>query len=236
MYRLISRKERVKLHTEAELTFSRYPQPADPELSSAGFVHVTRLSDTTLQPEAILAPMLDDGSEVVIFLLAGELHYSDSLGNSFTMQQEDVMTAAAGPTMNLELANPSSRDKVHIVSLSLFSTPAARKTRAGNRVQRKRFPIALCRGTLLPVASGQGHSGSLELTCDAAVYFSSLAPYEQLVFETLSMRRTFLYLVAGAVRSEEHRMLAGDSCEIHNESRIPLMGQERSELLLIDLG
>jgi len=87
----------------------------------------------------------------------------------------------------------------------------------------------------LTVASGQGHTDSVKLSHDAAIHYFELQPNESFIFETLSYRSNYIWVLKGALSIDNYRVLNQDGVIITGDPVLTLNSQNHSTVLLIDL-
>ncbi|HLV02271.1 MAG TPA: hypothetical protein VKZ59_13455 [Acidobacteriota bacterium] len=185
-----------------------------------------------MQPEATIACQ-SSREDVILILLAleGPLEVRGSRGERVGLQSGDVAKALVHPDEPVHLHNPSPSELSRLLQIWLRQKDVGTE----GRVVSKAFETKQTRGTLLPVVSGQIHPEALVVDQDVAIYLSRLYPPEQLIFETLPERSTFLFLIDGHLRVGEERIHSGDGLAIWRESLVSITAQDRSQFVLIDL-
>jgi redox-sensitive bicupin YhaK (pirin superfamily) len=186
--------------------------------------------ETIFQPAGKADFEVETDCEVILVVLQGTLSI---LEDSALLKEATTGTACRigpNPFVHRVLDNASSHDLAVVLEITMHQQARAQPSDELTSIVLPDKPVSL-----VSVASGQGHEGSLSLKTDCAVYLGNLRPGEHLIFETLISRRVFLFVQNGAVRAEEHRFLNGDSALIMNEATIPLAAQQRSRFVLIDL-
>jgi len=228
MYRFARKRQRKKLQTELSITYSYLA----PFLSEGQFLGpLLRIGETFIQPEAEFGTVSLPHSELVLCMLEGRLEVGNTDGPLHEMEAGDVYRIGAVEENELTFKNPSAHKRNRVFELWLAADlPEKPPDPEGIRLNINRGFF-----NFLPLASGQDHEDSAVLTTECAVYLSRLRPSENLIFETVLSRSVYVFVLDGAVRLEDDRLIGGDSALVVGEERIPLTAQQQSAVILIDL-
>lgn len=237
MYRRSSGRERERDHTEFQLSLIN-PVAHSRDLPRELFDDLLEVRETKVQPGATIerGPS-QELVEVIFVILEGLIGVTDLEKGTARLQPGQIAGLRIEPGKPAYLDNPSQLEVSRLVEVWIRAGEVEFESteRIPQRIEVKDVDPKEVRGTLLPVASGQSHSQTVRLGEDVAIYLSRLYPPEQLIFETLPQRSTFVFLAEGHLRVGEERMHSGDGLAIWRESLISIAAQDRSEFLLIDL-
>ncbi len=228
MYRFARKRQRKRLQTELSITYSCLA-PLLSEDQNLG--PLRRIGETFIQPEAEFVTYLLPQSELVLCVLEGRLEIRDAGGPLYEMEAGDVYRIAAIDETELIFKNPSAHKKNRVLeiwlSADLSGTPPEPE---GVRLNANRGFF-----NFLPLASGQGQEDALVLANDCAIYLSRLRPSENIIFETVLYRSVYVFVLDGAVRLEDDRLIGGDSALVFGEERIPMTAQQQRVVILLDI-
>lgn len=201
---------------------------ADP--AGLGFDSLRVLDESRLPPgNEPAAPSPGDG-ETITYVLEGALRYDDSLGRSGVIRAGEFQRASSsGVTCGMR--NASRSEWVHFFSLG-FS--AAEGTEDPG-LQLKRFGTGRRRGGLCPVASRDGHAGSLSTAQNLQLYSALLDPGQHVVHDLGSGRAAWLHVVRGEAMLGITRLCTGDGCGFAGEHAVSVTAAGQTELLLVSL-
>jgi redox-sensitive bicupin YhaK (pirin superfamily) len=100
---------------------------------------------------------------------------------------------------------------------------------------QKNYDKSLWQNRLLPVASGQGFSGTVSFHTDASIYRCQLDAEKGVIHECVEGRCAFLYLTEGAVSINGQVVLARDQARVNTAEQLIIKAQKCSEFILIDV-
>jgi redox-sensitive bicupin YhaK (pirin superfamily) len=166
-------------------------------------------------------------------LPSGEIEFTPAEGDHLTFRPGDVCRISLGRHREVTVRNPSPQRSATF--LAIWFRCAERPAKLDFDIDQQSFTNLKRTSVSTPLISGQGHEHSVSISLDCAVYLSSLGANENLLFETLSSRRSFIFVLSGAIRMQEHRLLARDSAMVRQQVSLPIAAQQHSSILLIDL-
>ena len=162
----------------------------------------------------------------------GALAYEDSKGRSVVICAGEFQRMTPGRGIRCSETNASRTDWAHVFQIGL--QPSQGGFEPGH--EQKRFSAAERRGTLCLVASPDARKGSLRVHQDVRVYSTLLDPGQHVVHELSDGRRAWLHVVDGDITLGDVVLGSGDGAGITRERAVSITAQERSEILLVDLG
>ena len=169
-------------------------------------------------------------TEVLSYLIEGELRHQDSLGNNTVLQAGSLQCLNAGTGVRHTELNASSRE-AHL--LHICFTPA--RTGMPPSYEHKLFAPETKRGTLRLLASPEGENGSLLLHADARIFGGLFHESERKELELPRNRRAFLHVVRGSIAVNETRLNAGDGVKINPPGNVVLQHGRDADILLFEV-
>jgi quercetin 2,3-dioxygenase len=169
--------------------------------------------------------------EIVTYVLEGELAHKDSTGGRGIIHAGEVQRMSAGTGIAHSELNASQSEPVRL--LQMWVMPE----RSGLRpsYEQKQFTTEQRTGVLLPIASGQDMPGTVKVHQDVAFYVSHVREGDRVSHELKPGRRAFLYVIEGKVTLNGEKLNAGDQARITDVKNLELIGEQMSEIILIDL-
>lgn len=223
MYQISRAIQRRRQHSESALSLFDYGVEVDP------YGPLLRCGETELQADSEIVILSEEEVDCLLFLFLGEMTVSsDRIADHMTA---DSLLIFHGSTEDAGLRLQGGPRKSRFLQLTLKRSPDERR----DQTMARQLNPKDRRGTLQPVASGQGHVDAAPLASDSAVYLAHLRPREQVVFETLIQRRSYVYVLEGTLRVENERLHQGDSLRTDREAVIPLSSSGHCQFVLADL-
>jgi redox-sensitive bicupin YhaK (pirin superfamily) len=211
------------------LTFFPQNQPA-PLAEGFGFLAI--FNEMRLPPDAGTASNPRDETEIITYVYAGALAQEDSTGSSGVIQAGEFEYMTTGCSIHHKERNASRNDWAHIFRIALRPSEIGLDCTH----EQKRFTAAQRRNVLCAVASRDGRKGSLRIHQDACIYSSILNTGHHLFHELLPGRSAWLHIVNGEATLNDIVLTQGDSVGATNVPSVSLTVQEKTEILLVDLG
>jgi redox-sensitive bicupin YhaK (pirin superfamily) len=169
--------------------------------------------------------------EIVTYVLDGALEHRDSLGNGAVIQPGTIQQMSAGSGVRHSEFNPLSEKPTHLYQIwflpDISDVPPA--------YAEADFPASLRDGALQLIASGSGAEGSIQVHQDVNLFASRLRKRQQVPFEQVPGRGTWIQVCRGEVSLNGQRLVAGDGAHTESAGRLELKALEDAEILLFDL-
>ncbi len=140
------------------------------------------------------------------------------------------MTAGTGVTHSEY--NHSSEEAVRFLQIWILPEREGLKP----SYEQKNFPEADRLNTLRLIASRDGADGSVTVHQDASLYSSILEAGRSISHKPKPDRHLWLQLTRGAVMILGEPLVQGDGAAISGERIVEIRANQRTELLLFDLG
>jgi redox-sensitive bicupin YhaK (pirin superfamily) len=176
--------------------------------------------------------------EIVSYVLEGALAHKDSMGNGAegganagVIRPGDVQRMSAGTGVRHSEFNHSAERTTHFLQIWILP----RQTGIAPGYEQKHFDAAAKRGRLALVASADGREGSVTVHSDASIRAGLFDGAERLEQAIDPARITYVHLVRGALRVNDHALRGGDAARIEGEPTLVLEGGQDAEVLVFDL-
>src|SRR4029077_16868402 len=214
------------LKTYHTFSFADYQ---DPQWVDFGPLRV--INDDLVAPGRGVGTHGQRDTEIVTYILEGELQHRDSMGNGSLIRVGDVQRMSAGTGVMHSEFNPSGDVALHL--LQIWIQPEARGLAPS--YEQKHFSEAEKRGRLRLIASRDAAEGSVLIHQDARVYAGLFDGPERATFTVRPGRRTWMQLARGRIRVDDTALAAGDGAHTQAPGNLTLHGGEGAEVLLFDL-
>ena len=176
--------------------------------------------------------------EIVSYVLEGALAHKDSMGNGAegganagVIRPGDVQRMSAGTGVRHSEFNHSAEQATHFLQIWILP----RQTGIAPGYEQKHFDAAAKRGRLALVASADGREGSVTVHSDASIRAGLFDGAERLEQAIDPARITYVHLVRGALRVNDHALRSGDAARIEGEPMLVLEGGQDAEVLVFNL-
>lgn len=169
--------------------------------------------------------------EIVTYVLDGELAHKDSTGGRGVIHAGEVQRMSAGTGIAHSELNASTARPVRLLQMWVLPERPGLKP----SYEQKQFTPEQRTGVLLPIATGQDLPGTIKVHQDVAFYVSHLREGDRIAHELKPGRRAFLYVIEGQLTLNGEKLASGDQARITDQTDLELIGEEKSELILIDL-
>jgi redox-sensitive bicupin YhaK (pirin superfamily) len=176
--------------------------------------------------------------EIVSYVLDGALAHKDSMGNGSAggahagvIRPGDVQRMSAGTGVMHSEFNHAKDSATHF--LQIWIIPSQRGIAPG--YEQQHFDAAAKRGRLALVASPDGREGSVTLHADASLRAGLFDGAERAEMALDPQRLSYVHLVRGSLRVNDHQLHGGDAATLSHESTLVLEGGEDAEVLVFDL-
>lgn len=214
------------LDTYHTFSFSRYYDP-----SQMGFRSLRVINEDWVAQGQGFGTHPHDNMEIVTYVLEGALSHKDSLGTGSTIRPGELQRMTAGTGITHSEFNGSKTDPVHLYQIWLLPereglTPS---------YEQKAFPVEERHNRLKLVASPNGEGDSLTISQDARLFLANLDPGVSLDHDLPTHRHAWLQVLRGKIRLNGETLLVGDGAAVSEESRLTILADADSEILLFDL-
>lgn len=168
--------------------------------------------------------------EIITIVLEGEITHEDSMGNRGVVKAGEVQRMSAGTGLTHSEFNRGDKP---LMLYQIWIFPDTRGLEPS--YDQKRFDPSLWTDKLYPLASGQGHEGSVTCHADAAIYRSSLGTGKAVEFTAGDDRKVFVYVTSGAVDINGVMANTKDQARIDRETALAIRAVDPAEFVLIDV-
>ena len=214
-------------------SFADYYDPAN-----MGVGNLRVINEDRIAPGTGFGPHGHRDMEIVSYVLEGALAHKDSMGNGAegganagVIRPGDVQRMSAGTGVRHSEFNHSAEQATHFLQIWILP----RQTGIAPGYEQKHFDAAAKRGRLALVASADGREGSVTVHSDASIRAGLFDGAERLEQAIDPARITYVHLVRGALRVNDHALRGGDAARIEGEPTLVLEGGQDAEVLVFDL-
>ncbi len=189
-------------------------------------------NDDTIEPHTGFDMHGHRDMEIITYVREGAISHADHLGNEGRTEAGDVQVMSAGKgIMHAEHNREDAQTRI----FQIWIHPTEPGGQPG--WDQARFPKTDRAGSLVALASGQGHDGALPIRADAAVYGATLRPGDTVRHELKPGRYGYLVPATGAVTVNGQSLAARDGAAIRDVASIEIsvQGDEPAEILLADV-
>ncbi len=197
-----------------------------------GFRDLRVINEDRVQPGGGFGTHSHRDMEIVSWVLGGVLEHKDSLGNGSLIRPGEVQRMTAGTGVTHSEYNHSRDETVRFLQIWILPEQEGLKP----SYEQKNFPEADRLNTLRLIASRDGANGSVTVHQDASLYSSILETGRSISYEPEPDRHLWLQLTRGAVTVLGESLAQGDGAAISGEEIVKIRADQRTELLLFDLG
>ncbi len=214
------------LDSHHTFSFGEYHDP-----KQMGFSTLRVINEDRVRPGAGFPTHGHRDMEIITYVLEGALEHKDSLGNGSTIAVGEVQRMSAGRGITHSEFNHSRSEPVHF--LQIWLTPS----HAGIAPGYEQRPIDLrkARGALIPIATPDGHDGSVTLHQDATLSVAKLEPGETVAASLKPKRQGWLQVARGAVSLGGVKLAQGDGAAVSGEEKVSIVAESPAEILWFDL-
>jgi hypothetical protein len=170
--------------------------------------------------------------EIITYVIQGQLEHKDNQGNHGIIKKGEIQTMTAGSGIMHSEYNPSQTESLRLLQIWIFSDKKGLKPSWNQR----KFTNDERRNILLPIVTGISSNikNTLRISQDVKMYISSLEKEKQLDYKLQETRKSYMFVIDGAVKVNDLPLGTRDSAMIENEN-ISISAQKPSEIILLDL-
>jgi redox-sensitive bicupin YhaK (pirin superfamily) len=220
------------LKTKHTFSFADYYDP-----SQMGFGPLRVINEDRIASEHGFGSHPHRDMEIITYVIEGEVHHRDSMGNHGVIRPGEVQYMAAGTGVVHSEFSGKVPGATHLLQIWISPDRSGHAPRYG----QKSFTKEIESKPLVLVASPDGREGSIAIHQDAKVYVSRMGAKEAISLEAAQAgRRFWLQVVKGQLAVESGGgssvdVSAGDGVAVTGESALTLKSVAPSELLIFDL-
>ncbi len=196
-----------------------------------GFRSLRVINDDRVKPGAGFGTHGHRDMEILSYVLEGGLEHKDSTGGGGVIRPGEIQFMRAGTGVTHSEYNASKAEPVHF--LQIWVVPDTRGLAPG--YDQKAFDADAARRGFVPLASKEGHEGSIPVHQDVALWMTRLAEGDERVHPLAPGRHAWVHVARGAVTMNGHALQEGDGAALSEEAEVRLVGRGDAEVLLFDL-
>jgi redox-sensitive bicupin YhaK (pirin superfamily) len=169
--------------------------------------------------------------EVLTYVIDGELHHQDSLGNDTVLQAGSLQCMNAGTGIRHTESNASATREAHLLHICFEPI----RTGMAPSYEQRQISFGDQRGALQLLASPEGDNGSLTLHQDARIFGGRFHESERAELELQKNRRTYLHVVRGSIAINETRLNVGDGVKINPPGSVVIQHGREADIMLFEV-
>ncbi len=215
------------LETRHHFSFSDY---YDPTNMNWGALRV--FNDDSIAPASGFPPHAHKDMEIITYVLEGELHHQDSMGNEGKILPNEIQVMSAGKGIVHAEENPHPNKALKLLQMWLVPN----QKNLTPRWEQRKFSPHEWKNKLFCAVSGKKdtHANALFIHQDGDFYISQLDKGKSTVHETKSERAIYLFVLSGEIRVNGKEMHARDSAKIKNEEKVEITAETNAHFVFWD--
>ena len=214
------------LDTSHTFSFATYYDP-----KHMGFGPLRVINEDRVSPGKGFGSHGHQDMEILTYVLSGALAHKDSMGNTETLNANDLQRISAGTGIVHSEFNASRTEPVHF--LQIWLEPAVDGLKPS--YQQLSLTEEQKLGKLVMVASPEG-GGPLKIHQDARVLIGQVEAGRELVHDLRAGRQAWVHVIRGAAAVNGQAVATGDAAAVTGEGSVRLEGIDpNTEVLVFDL-
>lgn len=174
-----------------------------------GYQSLRVINQDTIAPGQGFGTHPHHSMEIFTYIISGELHHQDSMGNGRTIRAGEFQYMSAGSGVEHSEFNPSPETPTELLQIWILPN-----LRGGNpRYQDFDLPSHTAGRALTPVASPDGREGSIEIRANATVHYGHLDTGSSLEARA-EIQSSWLQLITGSIEIGGEKITPGDGVGI----------------------
>lgn len=215
------------LDSRHTFSFGNYYDP-----NHMGFSSLRVINEDKVLPEQGFGTHGHRDMEIISYVLEGSLEHKDSIGNGSVIRPGDVQRMSAGTGIFHSEYNASNSDPVHF--LQIWILPDTKGLEPS--YEQTYFSEEERLGALRLVGSRDGRNGSVTIHQDVNLYAGRLLAGDTVDHVVPDGRSLWVQVVRGAIKLNDHELMAGDGANMTQESHLHLISEsDDAEVLVFDL-
>ncbi|PCJ52407.1 MAG: quercetin 2,3-dioxygenase [Planctomycetota bacterium] len=207
-------------------SFANYHDP-----DFMGFRSLRVINEDRIQASKGFGTHPHENMEIITYIISGQLSHKDSMGNGDTIHKGEIQTMSAGTGIQHSEFNDSLTDEVHLIQIWLEPN----KNNISPSYNQQNYSNKLVNNELLLLASPDQQRGSLKINQDVYLYTGKLDAQKSIQYTLEENRFGWLQLINGELLINDHKMEAGDGCQISEENVLVISANQASEFIFFDL-
>lgn len=204
-----------------------FNQYYDPESMNFGMLRV--LNDDIVAPGAGFGTHPHHNMEIVTYVISGAVEHKDSTGGHGIIKAGEVQRMSAGSGIMHSEYNVSKTDPVHFLQIWIFPDQRGLKP----TYEQKSIPHADDRFTV-KAASGKDSHALLQIHQDTDMDIIKTSANEPFTRNLSPDRGYYLFLIDGALTSNQFSVSPGDALMITGENAISFSVKKPSHFVWFD--
>lgn len=201
------------------------------DINHMGFRSLRVINEDRISPRGEFGTHPHRDMEIITYIISGELHHQDSMGNGSSIGRGEVQRMTAGSGILHSEANNSGTKPTHMFQIWIIPNqrgliPEYEQNLYDNAEKLNRFCL---------IASPDGHDNSVKIHQEVLIHASILDAGKSLTYNLPSGRHTWIQVASGSVSFNGQTLNAGDGASTSDEAKLSIIASEKTEFLLFDL-
>ncbi len=194
-----------------------------------GFGDLLVLNDDIIQPKMGFGTHPHANMEIISIVLEGTLQHKDSMGNTGTIQKDEVQVMSAGIGVRHAEVNPSTTEKVNL--LQIWIRP--NKINVKPRYDQKTYTLK--KNTLTAIVSGEQKKEVLFIHQNANISLLELEKGRKSVYTLKPSRGAYVFVIDGTVVVEGKKLAPRDAVALSEINTIAIEAIKDAKTLIIEV-
>lgn len=169
--------------------------------------------------------------EIITYVIEGELHHKDSMGNATTIKPGDVQRMSAGTGIQHSEMNGLQDKETHLLQIWILPKEKSIEPSYG----QKNFSDLFKSGKLVLVASQSGRQGSITLNQNVDMYVAKTHTAGSHTHKTKPHHHLWVQVVQGSVTVNHTELSAGDGAGLEKVDTLELQWGVKAEFLVFEM-
>lgn len=197
-----------------------------------GFGPLRVINEDWIQPAQGFGTHGHQDMEIITYIVEGALEHKDSMGTGSVIRRGDVQRMSAGTGVRHSEFNPSKDEVVHLLQIWILPERSGIEP----SYEEKTFAPDEKQNQLRLIGSRDAREGSVRIHQDVDLYAGVLDVGQSVSHAIRDSRKTWLQVVAGAIKLNGKLFQAGDGVATDVAQLLSITATQTSEVLLFDMG
>jgi redox-sensitive bicupin YhaK (pirin superfamily) len=166
--------------------------------------------------------------EIITYVISGTLAHKDSMGNGSIIKPGEIQKMSAGTGVEHSEFNPSPTEPLHLLQIWIIPNQQ-QLSPSYEQVTINKKP-----NEFILIGSPIKQEGAVQIHEQVNLYVAYLDANTTIDYHFENNQAGWIQIVKGAIELNNLTLTAGDGAAIEDESRITIISQENTELLLFN--
>lgn len=211
------------LHSRHTFSFGDYFDP-----DNMGFYSLRVINEDIVEPDGGFGTHPHQDAEIFSYVVEGELHHRDSLGNGSVIKAGNLQYLSAGEGVLHSENNPSDRNRLHFLQIWL------RPNQMGGQPRYAEKPLgpAAERNALTLVFAGKPRDAAVQIRQNADIYFGKLDARRDVQLQANPDHGIWIQVISGDLEVKGETLNPGDGAALTDQSELQIHALSAAEFLV----